>query len=196
MRKAAIAVLSLIVLSACGTAHARRYFQIRSVAPEEPALPMIERRLAVEPAAADPLYDDIRIVYRVTPFEVKYYPYEFWAEKPGQMVTDAVVEFLGRKKAFAAVARGPVREGADIVLRPRLLVLEEIDNPAAWQARLAMEFEFADAGTGRPLLAWSFDRKAPMASKQIGLFPAACSRILEEELVKAVAELARVLGLK
>jgi len=196
MRKAAIVLMSLILLGACGSSHARRYFQIRSVAPEAPALPTIERRLAVEPAAVDALYDDIRIVYRVTPFEVRYYPYEFWAEKPGKQVTDAIAEFLGRKKAFAAVARGPLREGADIVLRSRLHVLEEIDNQAGWQARLAMELEFADAGTGRPLLTWSFDRKAPMASKQVGLFPAACSKILEEELVKAVAELARVLEKK
>jgi len=194
MRKAAIAVLCLILFGACGSTHARRYFQIRSVAAEEPVLPRIERRLAVEPAAVDALYDDIRIVYRLSPFEVKYYPYEFWVEKPGKQVTDATAEFLARKKAFAAVARGQLREEGDLILRSRLRVLEELDNPAAWQARLAMDFEFADAGTGRTLLVWSFDRKGPMAAKNVGLFPAACSKILEEELIKAVIELARVLG--
>jgi cholesterol transport system auxiliary component len=196
MRKTAIYVLALALISGCGSTHVKRYFQIQSVAPAEPALPKIERRLLVEPPAVEPLYDDIRILYRVSPFEVKYYPYEFWAERPGKQVGAAMAEYLGKKKVFLSIGQGPTKEDPEIILRSRVHALEEIDNPDAWQARLAMDLEFVDLKSGKALLTRSFDRKEKMAGKQVGEFPPVCSRILEEELGKAVWELARALEKK
>jgi ABC-type uncharacterized transport system auxiliary subunit len=152
----------------------------------------------VETAAVDPLYDDIRILYRVSPFEVKYYPYEFWAEKPGKLVADAMAEFLVRKKVFPAVHRGAAglaKEEPDLVLRSRVRVLEEIDSPNAWQARLAMDLAFADAKSGKVVASASFDRKESMA-REVGSLPAVVSGILDDELGKLVWELARALEKK
>lgn len=196
MRRTAICVLALALMSGCGSTHARRYFQIRSVAPAEPALPKIERRLLVEPASVDPLYDDIRILYRVSPFELKYYPYEFWAENPGKQMGVAMAEYLGGKKVFPSIGQGSAMENPEIILRSRVHVLEEIDNQDAWQARLAMDLEFVDFKSGQALLTRSFDRKEKMPGKEVGEFPPVCSRILEEELGKAVWELARTLESK
>jgi len=198
MRKAAIVLLIAAFMIGCGSTHTRRYFQIKTIAAEEPALPRIERRLLVEPAAVDPLYDDIRILYRVSPFEVKYYPYEFWAEKPGKLVGDAMAEFLVKKKVFPAVGRGVAglaKEEPDLLLRSRVRVLEEIDSPNSWQARLAMDLEFVDAKTGKPVVSWSFDRKESMA-RQVGDLPAVVSVILDDELGKTVWALARALEKK
>ncbi|MGD1009227.1 MAG: ABC-type transport auxiliary lipoprotein family protein [Candidatus Aminicenantales bacterium] len=196
MRKTAICVLVVALMSGCGSTYVRRYFQIQSVALAEPALPKIERRLLVEPASVDPLYDDIRILYRVSPFELKYYPYEFWAENPGKQVGAAMAEYLGNKKIFPSIGRGPTKEEPEIILRSRVHVLEEIDYLDAWQAHLAMDLEFVDFKSGQALLTRSFDRKEKMAGKEVGEFPPVCSRILEEELGKAVWELARALEKK
>jgi len=198
MRKAAIVLLIAAFMIGCGSTHTRRYFQIKTIAAEEPALPRIERRLLVEPAAVDPLYDDIRILYRVSPFEVKYYPYEFWAEKPGKLAGDAMAEFLVKKKVFPVVGRGVAglaKEAPDLLLRSSVRVLEEIDSPNAWQARLAMDLEFVDAKTGKAVVASAFDRKESM-SRQVGALPAVVSGILDEELGKLVWDLARALEKK
>lgn len=197
MRKAAILILMAAVMGGCGSTHARRYFQIRSVVADEPAVPKVERRLLVEPASVDPLYDDIRILYRVSSFELKYYPYEFWAERPGKQVGDAMAEFLLKKKVFPSIGRGGagLKEDPDIVLRSRVRALEEIDSPLVWEARLAMTIEFVDAKTGATMVARSFDRKEQM-HKQVGDLPAVVSKLLDEELAKAVWDLARALEKK
>jgi ABC-type uncharacterized transport system auxiliary subunit len=198
MRKAATLLLIAAVMTGCGSTQTKRYFQIKTIAVEEPALPRVERRLQVEPAAVDPLYDDIRILYRVSPFEVKYYPYEFWAEKPGKLAADSMAAFLVVKKVFPAVQRGVAglaKEPPDLLLRSRVRVLEEIDSPNAWQARLAMDLEFVDAKTGKAVASASFDRKESMA-RQVGSLPAVVSGILDDELGKLVWELARALEKK
>jgi len=198
MRKAAILLLVAVLLAGCGTTQTKRYFQIKSIAVAEPALPKIDRRLVIEPAAVDPLYDDIRIIYRVSPFEVKYYPYEFWAEKPGRLVAEAMAEFLAVKKVFPEVHRGNAglaKEPPDLVLRSRVRVLEEIDSPNAWQARLAADLAFVDFKTGTTVASASFDRKESMG-RQVGSLPATVSGILDEELGKLVWELARALEKK
>jgi ABC-type uncharacterized transport system auxiliary subunit len=160
-------------------------------------LPKVERRLLVEPASVDPLYDDIRILFRVSAFELKYYPYEFWAERPGRQVGATMAEFLVKKKVFPSVGVGGkgLNESPDIVLRSGIHVLEEIDNPRGWEARLAMTIEFVDARTGATIVARSFDRKEPML-KQVGDLPGVVSRIVDEELAKAVWDLARALEKK
>jgi len=196
MRKAAFCILTAVLMIGCGSTHARRYFEIRSVAPGEPALPKIERRLLVEAPSVDPLYDDIRILYRVSPFELKYYPYEFWAEKPEKQIGAAMAEYFGKKKVFPAVSRDPRMERPEIVLKSRLHAIEEIDNSDVWQARLAMDLEFVDVKTGKPIISWTFDRKGQMAKGHVGDLPVVLSRILEEELAKATWELARTLEKK
>lgn len=197
MRKAAILILMAAVMGGCGSTHAKRYFQIRTFAADEPALPKVERRLLVEPASVDPLYDDIRILFRVSAFELKYYPYEFWAERPGRQVGAAMAEFLVKKKVFPSVGVGGkgLNESPDIVLRSGIHVLEEIDNPKGWEGRLAMTIEFVDARTGATIVARNFDRKEPML-KQVGDLPGVVSRIIDEELAKAVWDLARALEKK
>jgi ABC-type uncharacterized transport system auxiliary subunit len=197
MRKAALAVLAVSVMTGCLSSPVKRYFQIQSVASADSALPKIGRRLVVEPAEVDAPYDGIRILFRVSPYEFKYYPYEFWAEKPGKMIAAAMADFLGTKKAFAESGQGGLlHDDADIVLRSRVRVLEEIDNPDVWQARLAMDLDFVDAKTGATILPWSFDRKGQMLGKKVADLPPVLSRLLEEELSKAVWELARTLEKK
>lgn len=196
MKKAMFCILAAALMTGCGSTHAKRYFEIRSVAPGEPALPKIERRLLVEAPSVDPLYDDIRILYRVSPFEIKYYPYEFWSERPGKQVGAAMAEYFGKSKIFPAVSRDPRMEGPEIVLKSRVHAIEEIDNPDVWQARLAMDLEFVDVKTDKPIISWTFDRKGQMAKEHIGDLPVVLSRILDEELGKAIWELARALEKK
>jgi ABC-type uncharacterized transport system auxiliary subunit len=194
MKKAALAVLAVSLAAACLSSPLKRYFEIQSLPSAESALPKIERRLAVEPSEVDPPYDGIRILFRVSPYEFRYYPYEFWAEKPAEMICAAMAEFLSGQKAFSRIDRGRLlQDDGDLVLRSHVRALEEIDNPDVWQARLAMDLDFVDAKTGAIVLTWTFDRKGQMAGKKVSELPAVVSRLLGEELAKGVWELARAL---
>ncbi len=196
MKKSAIAILAVLILSGCGSTHAKRYFEIRSVAPAEVALPKIAKRLLVQMPSVDALYDDTRILYRVSLFEIEYYPYEFWAEKPGKQIASAMADFLVNKEVFQAVETDPTRIEPDVILRSRVHAVEEIDNPGTWLARLAMDYQFVDAKTGETLAGAAFDRSSQMTREHVGTLPAVLSRILEEEIAKGVWELARTLEKK
>jgi ABC-type uncharacterized transport system auxiliary subunit len=196
MRKAAFCLLAAALMSGCGAAPVKRYFEIRTIGTAEPPLPRLERRICVEPAAVDSPYDDTRILYRVTPYELKYYPYEFWVDRPGRQVTAAMAEFLAKMKVFPVVTEDRTKGEPEILLRSRLHAVEEIDGADIWEGRLAMDIEFLDAKSGAPIVTWAFDRKTQMLKREVGILPAVLSRILDEELRKAVWELAHALEKK
>ena len=80
----------------------------------------------------------------------------------------------------------------EIVLRSTIRLLEEIDNPKVWFARLAMDLEFLEFKSGRSLLKHSFDRRLPLQVRKVQQLPAVLSTILMGELDIAVRKLAGV----
>jgi ABC-type uncharacterized transport system auxiliary subunit len=194
MKKAAVCLIGVVLAAACGSAPAKRYFQVSIVGTAARPMPEIDRSLALEASEVDPLYDDTRILYRVSPFELEYYPYEFWAENPGRLVDNALTDFFLKARVFSRVVEASSGEEADIRLRPSVVIIEEVDGAAAWEAHLAMRLEFVDAASGKPLVTRSFDRREKMKAKDVKALPPALSSILHEELAQAVAELAAVLS--
>ena len=191
MRKAAICLLLTAILAGCGPAPAKRYFQMSIAEAATRSLPKIDLSLAVEPAAVVRLYDDVRILYRVSDFELDYYPYEFWAQSPGRLIDAAMADYFRKKPVFNRVVPFAPEGTQDITLRSRVHAIEEVDASAGWQAHLAMTLEFVDAKTGKVLVTHTFDKSARMAAKKVEDLPAALSQILEQELASAVIELAQ-----
>ncbi len=193
MRKFIGLVLPILLLAGCMSVPSKRYFQILILETEGPPVPKIEKSLYLEPVRVDPLYDDTRIVYRVSPFEIKYYAYGFWAKRPDALFREAIADFFGKRAAFRRVTTDVLQGDPELLLRSNIRILEEVDGPTVWHGRLAMTFEFMEFKTGRSLLLVNFDRKIQLLEKQVRALPAAISKILEEELVRATVELARIL---
>jgi ABC-type uncharacterized transport system auxiliary subunit len=194
MRKAAILLLTLGLLAGCMTVPSKRYFQITIPPGQDEAMhPWIGKVLYVEPVRIDPLYDDFRILYRVSPYELKYYSYDFWAKKPDALFREAAGGYLDKRQGFSRVVLDVLQATPEIVLRSNLRLIEEVDTPQAWFGRLAMDLEFLEFKSGRTLARHSFDRRMPLAERKVRYLPAAVSTILKEELDKAVAALAEAL---
>jgi ABC-type uncharacterized transport system auxiliary subunit len=171
----------------------KRYFQILILETEGPPVPKIEKTLYLEPVRVDPLYDDTRIVYRVSPFEIKYYAYAFWAKRPDALFREAIADFFDHRSAFRRVTIDVLQGDPELLLRSNIRILEEVDGPNVWQGRLAMSLEFMEFKTGQSLLLVNFDKKMELLEKQVRALPAAISQILREELVRATVELSRIL---
>lgn len=193
MKKNAILILSLLLLVGCSSAPVRSYFQIASPAAKT-AAPAIERTLLIETVDVDQFYNDFRIVYRISPYELRFYSNDFWIKKPSQMFRDAAASLLGTGRFFSDVTTDLGREDATLVLKMKVRVIEEVDGPKTWRARLAMEIEFRDKATGAILVARSFERAEPMPEKNVKGLPEVLSIIFTEELGKAVEELPAKLG--
>lgn len=194
MKRTACILACLVLLAACSSMPVKRYFQVGLAEFPRVSLPRFEKSVRVAPVEVDPFYDDFRIIYRVSTYELRYYPYEYWAKKPSIMLRAAAAEMLAGMRAFSQVSADDADAEADFILRMRVRVMEEVDSPNAWQGRLAADLEFMEGGAGETLLAHSFDRKLAMRDNKVEMLPAALTGILYEELQKAVAALADKLG--
>ena len=179
---------SLLLLAACFSASPdKKYYQLDlAPLPSGPAWP---HTLLVDRIEIDALYDDFRILYRVSPVEVNYYAYHFWAEKPARLLRDALFHKLELSGRFSRVLMDLGKENPDWVLRCTIHQIEEIDAPQVWRARLGLGMEVVESKSGTILASRRFDREAPLDRPDVGLLPRALSRILDEELAALLADL-------
>jgi ABC-type uncharacterized transport system auxiliary subunit len=192
MRKLAVPFAAILLLAGCFSTPSKRYFQIVAMDTNAQLHPRIDKVLYIEPVRVDPLYDDFRVIYRVSPFELKYYASVYWAKKPDDLFREALSDYLIWKEGFSRVTLDVLQSDPAIALRSNVRLLEEIDNPDVWFGRLAMDLEFLDFKTGTTLARHSFDRRLQLAERKVKLLPAALSRIFVEELDAAVRKLAEV----
>jgi ABC-type uncharacterized transport system auxiliary subunit len=196
MRKAARCGLLVLLLTGCFSVPTKRYFEIVATDKDAQPHPKVDKVLYIEPVRVDPLYDDFRVIYRVSLYELKYYSYVFWAKKPDGLFRDAMGDYLLKKQGFPRVTLDVLQGDPEIVLRSNVRLIEEIDNPKVWFARLAMDLEFLEFKSGKSLLRHSFDRRLPLQVRKVRQLPAILSTILTEELDIAVRKLAEAMPAK
>lgn len=193
MRRTLLILPAVVLLVGCLSVPTKRYFQIVALPVNADSHPALSKALYVEPVRVDPLYDDFRIIYRVSLYELKYYSYVFWAKKPDTLFREAIGDYLLKMGGFGRVQLDVLRGDPDIVLRSNLRLVEEIDNTKMWFGRLAMDLEFLEFKSGRSLIRHSFDRRLPLPARRTRFLPSVLSTILREELDVAVGKLAEAL---
>jgi hypothetical protein len=196
MRKHALYLTAILLLAGCFSTPTKRYFQIVAMDKDAQLHPRVEKALYIEPVRVDPLYDDFRVIYRVSPYELKYYSSVYWAKKPDALFQEAMSDYLIGKKGFPRIMLDVLQGDPEIVLRSNLRLIEEIDNPKVWFGRLAMDLEFLEFKSGKSLLKHSFDKRLPLPARASKFLPAVLSGILVDELDVAVRKLAEALQAK
>lgn len=193
MRKYSFIILLIIFLSSCMSSPGRKYYQLYLEGEEKPAEKTINKIIMIEQVKVDDLYDDFRVVYRISPFQINYYSYAFWADKPAKLIRDSLTHYFLKRQIFRKVIQ-EISEGIpDIVLKSKIHFIEEIDSPESWYARLSMEIEVLDFESNERLYFQQFDRREPLYAKNVALVPVVLSNILEAELNKIIEDLDRKL---
>jgi ABC-type uncharacterized transport system auxiliary subunit len=196
MRKLAVPLALILLLAGCFSTPNKKYFQIVPTDKDALPHPAIGRALFVEPVRIDPLYDDYRVIYRVSLFELKYYSTAYWAKKPNDLIREAMSDYLRHKAGFTRVTMDVLQGDPQLALRSTVRLIEEIDNPKVWFGRLVMDLEFLDFKSGQVLVRHSFDRRLPLAARKPQYLPAVLSEILVEELDIAIGKLVEALPAK
>jgi ABC-type uncharacterized transport system auxiliary subunit len=169
----------------------KRYYQLHMLGDAGGPAHRIEKTLLVEPVEVDSVYDDYRLVYRLSPYELNYYAYEFWTKKPGALVRDAVVDYLSRRGVFKKVITRYAEGDPDLLLQAEIRAIEEYDRADAWFAHLKMTIKIKSLKTDEIVLLRSFDRREKLSEKKVGKVPMALSTVLEEELAILIAQLTK-----
>lgn len=170
------------------------YFDLQTEIPEKQGDFKLDKVLAVDDVEINQTYRDYRIVYRESPFQVKYYDFASWSKTPDELIEDAVIDF-GRKRAvFKKVITGGSADDSDWTMRMKIDAIEKCYVQKNWYVRLAMDTELVDAKNDETLLLHSFDRKIRLESNKIRYVPEIISKILHEELLKIEAKLMKGKG--
>jgi uncharacterized lipoprotein YmbA len=191
-----LVTLGLLVISGCmATTADKKYYQLYlppdsgDTGTPAPAAPRIDYVVLVEKVEVEDIYNDYRVVYRTSPYQLNYYSYHFWIKKPEKIVRDAITDYLSRGKYFKDVITDFSGGMPDLMLKASVHIMEEYDRADSWLARLKMDIEVKDFKTRKRVLFHSFNRHISMPAKHVIQLPIFISRILKEELDSAVKQL-------
>jgi len=189
MKNTSVIILITLMLAACWSSPEKQYYQLHLTPPQEINGRNFDSVILVDPVQVDNLYDDFQIIFRVSPFEMNYYAYMFWAEKPAVLVRDAVIHYLQEQNTFRKVIKEYSAGDPDLILRAHLHILEEIDQPERWFAHLSMEMEVVEFHSGEIQASLRFDRTEPLPTKDVSELPKVLSFILREEIDRLLEKL-------
>lgn len=188
-------ILVLIFLTGCISSSPRKkYFQLhiddaRRDAKTQAVVEKLDKIILVESVDIEDIYDDYRIVYRTSPYQLNYYSYNFWIKKPGKIIRDAIYDYLLKGNLFKKVILQFAEGDPDYLLKANVDVLEEYDLKQLWYAHLKMTIEIKDFKSGKTIVFYRFDRRKRLSERRVERVPAAISTILKEELARVIDEL-------
>lgn len=155
---AALALLVLLTVAGCsqllgGRAEIRdrRKFIIEGE-PLRLNLPLSERpyqyRVQVLRFELSRFYDRDQIIFRLSPEEIRDDPYNLWAVRPSEMVTNAVTDYLRQSRLFTDIREDFIDVVPDLTLRGNIDALERYDSGDRWFARLEVTLQLVDRQGG------------------------------------------------
>jgi ABC-type uncharacterized transport system auxiliary subunit len=132
----------------------RRKFIIEPL-PLRLALPNSARpypyRVEIKKFSVSRVYDNNKIVYRLSPHEIRETDDELWAVRPSEMVTDAVEQYLRDARLFTDIRQEFLDAAPDFTLTGTVKAIERYDSGDLWFARLNMSIRLV---SGRSELIW------------------------------------------
>ena len=149
--------------------------------------------IAVEELEVAAVYDDPRIVYRESEYQLEHYDYHLWGAVPGRLVGDALRGGYAASERFEQVVGGWER-GMDGVVQGRLLALEEVDRSRTeWVAHVELQLELVDARTEQPLWSQHYEVTRPLPARSPEGLAAATSAVLGEIVEQSASAIATAL---
>ncbi|MDW7682343.1 MAG: ABC-type transport auxiliary lipoprotein family protein, partial [bacterium] len=135
------------------------------VAAPDNETPKHDIRLGVTTFKADPLYNEMRLVYRDSRYEGKYYNYHRWIAAPDRLITDRVIEQFSHSNVFKQVVPFPRFTGVDLLLGGQIKAIEEWDEGDQWQARVKIRFDLIQRDRNELIWQTEVEHILPVATK-------------------------------
>lgn len=172
----------------------RRYFKLHieplrgSVEDSERPYPFQVQVKGFEVSRA---YDRPQIIRRRDQYELRRDNFHQWMERPGDMITDAVKQYLRQADLFTYVGgdRDFFEHRPDYVLSGAVKAIERFDSGDLWAAHLVMTMELVRQDDGKVMWQADFDEEKQVFSPAMIHTVAALSGILGQQMKKAIEEI-------
>ncbi len=144
--------------------------------------PKIDKVVRVEEFDTASAYDVLRLAYRVSTYEIRYYGVRQWVSKPGALVASSLRRALEASKRFRLVTEEspPV---ADYSVQGKVLAIEEVDHgprKGRWYAHLGLRILVRSVSDGRVVWRGDFDRMVPVRRRRAVDVVAGLTRLMRE----------------
>ncbi len=151
----------LLLLIQCGQVPIKQYYvlnYIPSTLKERAMSTPYPYTVRLKEFGIEEAYNRSQIVYRLSPYELRYYVYRVWAVKPTRMITDLVQKHLNAANLVSSVVRR-FDEGRkpEYELSGLVEALEEYDSEDILFAHVAMRINLTRISDGRNLYSRHFD---------------------------------------
>lgn len=154
---------SLLLCMECGTVPIRQYYVLNYVSANSTgakANSVYPYTIRLKDLDIEDAYARQQIVYRQSPFELRYYIYKLWAVKPSRMVTDLVHKhFISSNLVSHVIRRYDEGLKPDYELAGTIEAIEEYDSDELWFAHLALRFSLIRLSDGRTAYTRDFDNR-------------------------------------
>ena len=154
---------ALAVIACCGTIPVKQYYVLNYM-PTQPAGRLLASpypfTIRLKELDIEDAYNRSQIVYRQSPFELRYYFYKLWAVKPNKMISDLIQKHLASINFVSHVIRR-FDEGIkpSYELGGVIEALEEYDSDQLWYAHLAIRLSLTRLSDGRVMYSRDFDNR-------------------------------------
>lgn len=188
-----IAFLLIVLFTGCANVPFKQYYQLNYLPgliadrQNEKPYPFIIRLKEFDIEEA---YNRPQIVYRQSPFELRYYVYRVWAVKPSRMVTDLVYKHLLDVNLVSSVTRR-YDEGSKphYELSGMVEALEEYDSDELWFSHVALRFSLVNVRNGTIVYNRRFDLRKKVLEHNPELVIREMSALIEYAISQAIQDI-------
>jgi len=148
--------------------------------------------IQVEGLDVDPGYDHLRIVYRISPVQLRHYKFRQWVTKPGRLLTAAVQRYLRVTGRFRLVTVAP-QPLPNYILRGRIMALEQVEEGPKrlrWSARVALHLRLHRSSDNKVVWRMRFDRKRRVKTRTPQAVVSLLTALIRAELDRELANIA------
>ncbi len=136
----------LLLLSGCASVPPTHYYTFQPVLGIEikTTSPRYPSTIAIEAYEAESPYQQDRIVFRKSPYEVNFYEYHRWLRPPTELVTEQVHKLLGASGLFQRVHTYNFDSTPDYLLRGRILLFDQWYDDKNSSVQIGIHYQFLD----------------------------------------------------
>ncbi len=136
-------LLSIIWLWGCANIPLTHYYTFHPDLEKKVAIaaPKSSYTLAIDTFEADVPYQQDKIVFRTSPYEVNFYEYHKWLRPLEELVTDQVLKLVSSAGLFQSVHSRAFESYSDYILRGKIKMFDQWYNAGNSFVRIQLEYQ-------------------------------------------------------
>jgi ABC-type uncharacterized transport system auxiliary subunit len=135
------------------------------------------------------LYDQDRIVIRLSDVEIRENRQQVWSVRPSEMLTDVVEQYFKKSDLFVNASQEFLDMRPDYVFSGTVSAIEELKTGGSRFARLAMSMQITDTEKNQIIWSGEFDDQPPVPVDDMGKTVQTMRDILHRNMEEYLVEL-------